>query len=134
MSPRRSAATRAASSSSDGSKSGASKRDQKEGAMKALVAGIAVVAVLTGGASAQPLHDHLQCFRVSDPLALSGIVDVDASPIANQLGCRLGKGRYFCAPASKTVISSNYGILDMPGRELSDDRICYKLRCPKPYP
>ena len=85
-------------------------------------------------ARAQPLHDHLECYKMKDPLALKGVVDVDASPVASALGCKLGRGRYFCAPASKTVLASNVVPSPVAGRELSDDRICYKLRCPKPNP
>ena len=83
---------------------------------------------------AHALHDHLKCFKMQDPLGLRGVVDIDAAPVAAPHGCKLGKGRYFCTPASNTVFNGNTQTSPFPGRELSDDRICYNLRCPKPDP
>jgi hypothetical protein len=106
--------------------------------MRARIVGHCLSVVMLASAAlpgpVRALHDHLECYKIKDPLKLRGVVDVDASPVANALGCKLGKARYFCAPASKTVLSSNVGTELVPGRELSDDRICYNLRCPKPPP
>lgn len=106
--------------------------------MQARIAGRGAVMVMLVtaifAAPAHALHDHLKCFKMLDPLALRGVVDIDAAPVATPAGCKLGKGRYYCTPASKTVFNSNRQTFPFSGRELSDGRICYNLRCSKPNP
>jgi cysteine-rich repeat protein len=84
-------------------------------------------------------NDHLKCYKVTDPLALKGIVDLNSPQFGLEAGCTIKKATKFCVPATKTVKSAHVGkttIVPAPigGRELSDDYICYSISCPKPVP
>src|SRR5262245_31042658 len=86
--------------------------------------------VLSGPVPARAVVDHLECFKVADPLVLKGVVDVDVSRIGTTLtGCKLGSAKLYCVPATRTVISANVPVQPFDGRPLLDDRICYALRC-----
>jgi hypothetical protein len=86
-----------------------------------------LVPAAAGPAVAQ-LRDHLQCYRVRDPIPLQGVVDIDSLKGLHP-GCRLGKAKLYCEPATKAVESSNRPILPITGRGLLDSRICYRVRC-----
>jgi streptogramin lyase len=73
--------------------------------------------------------DHLQCWRVRDPLRVAATVNIDTSRLGVHVGCRMSKARLFCAPASKAVTSSEVPILPIDGPPLVDGRICYRIRC-----
>ena len=79
-------------------------------------------------------RDHLQCYRITDRLALKGVVNVSSPRTGVESGCTLGHAKLLCDPARKTVIQSNVPVLPVGGRGLLDSRICYRLRCPRPFP
>jgi hypothetical protein len=78
--------------------------------------------------------DHLECYKIKDPLALRGIVDLDSPQFGVAAGCSVSKAKMFCVPAEKTVIQATdkngaITLLDVPGPD-PGDRICYKIKCP----
>ena len=113
----------------------------KESILKAVVGVCAAVACLASAAPASAqLYDHMRCFKVKDEAKFAGTVSLTA--FQTQFGvadnCRIkGKGKLFCVPVDKQVVEfedkSKDGIAQLPvfGDELVDDRICYKVKCPK---
>src|SRR5215468_9434965 len=93
---------------------------------------IAVAVLLAGTASAQ-LMDHLECYRAKDPLKLKAVADLN-SALGLEPGCSISRTRYFCAPASKTVTESNVQTMAVSGQELTDERVCYRIKCAPPFP
>lgn len=80
---------------------------------------------------AQSPFDHLKCHKVRDQLAIKGLVDLDAlQPQFSDRGCRLGKAKLFCAPVSKTLLAPPVVHPEIVGQSLTDDYICYRLKCP----
>jgi sugar lactone lactonase YvrE len=96
-------------------------------------AALLLVAVTAAGGPAHAVRDHQHCYRIADPLALSGIVDV-SGPFGLEPGCRLGKAKLFCDPADATVVVANVPVGAVTGRGLLDGRLCYRLHCPPPHP
>jgi hypothetical protein len=99
---------------------------------------IAVLSALAGPAAAQ---DHEKCYKIKDPVKLSGTLDLTTPQFGLEPGCVVGPAKYFCAPASK----SNVAVIDkatkLPIEPLlfnappaTVDRICYKIKCPVPPP
>jgi hypothetical protein len=82
--------------------------------------------------------DHLQCFRIRDPLKLRGRVDLDSPQFGLTSGCTIGRARYFCVPAAKSVTaatdnSTGDPIMLLPiSGEVLRDTICYNVKCPRP--
>jgi len=103
---------------------------------------LAVVAVTLGGAVAT-VHaaDHLKCFKVKDNGKFNAAVALTA--LQEQFGvnenCTVkGKANLFCVPVEKTVqtfegLDKNGASVQIPlaGDDLIDDRVCYKVKCPK---
>ena len=81
--------------------------------------------------------DHLKCYKVTDPLKLSGTADLDTPQFGPDAGCAISKkARLFCVPATKTnvaVVDKKTGTpltpLPISGPD-PGDRICYKAKCP----
>lgn len=97
------------------------------------------VATILGLALAAPAltqtpTDHLQCYKVADPTKLKGILDIDSPQLGLTTGCKISNAKLFCVPASKTVRETSGRVLPVGGQTLSDDRVCYKIKCPKPFP
>jgi hypothetical protein len=93
---------------------------------------ILAVALPWSAARAQ-VGDHLRCHGVKDPLALRGRVTIESPQLGADVGCELGAARLFCTPAVKTVLQSNVPLLPIGGDALTEDRVCYKVRCrPRP--
>lgn len=80
------------------------------------------------------IADHLECYKIKDPLRLKGIVDLDSPQFGQDAGCKISKAKLFCVPASKTVRESNVETRLVTGEPQSDDRICYKIKCPPASP
>lgn len=79
--------------------------------------------------------DALQCFRIKDPQRLKGVVDIDTSAFGLAAGCKIGKAKQYCVPASSSVQSATasgvpISLLDIGGPPVGA-KICYKVRCPK---
>lgn len=92
---------------------------------------LAVVSAAAGDADAQ---SDLRCFKVKDPLALKGIVDFESAQVGLEQGCSIKKGAFLCVPGTTTVVEANnkkdpIALLPVTGADLSDSRICYKLKC-----
>jgi len=81
--------------------------------------------------------DHLKCYKVTDPLKLSGTADLDTPQFGPDAGCAISKkARLFCVSATKTnvaVVDKKTGTpltpLPISGPD-PGDRICYKAKCP----
>jgi hypothetical protein len=105
----------------------------------AAVAAAGLLAGLATTASAQV--DHEKCYKIKDPVKLKGIVDLTTPQFGLEPGCKIGKAKYFCVPASKTVISAVDKATGLPiaplpvyAPDAPVDRICYKVKCPVPPP
>jgi len=93
-----------------------------------------VLVLLATGASAQPA-DHLQCFKIKDPVALKGVVDLDSPELGAAAGCKVSKAALLCVRAAKTVVSASNGgqpVVPLPheGADAGARRVCYKAKCP----
>jgi len=99
-----------------------------------LLCGAAALVSLPNAANAQ-LRDHLKCYRVKGVSTFSSAtVDLAAlRPRFPSDNCRIkGRATELCVPASKTVVSLEGGSGQaLPGQDLSDAQLCYKLKCPK---
>jgi hypothetical protein len=94
-----------------------------------------------GGAQ---VSDHLKCYKVKDALALKGTVDLDTPQFGLDPGCKISRAKLFCVPATKTNIAVTNKKTEQPITPLPigggasgarpDDRICYKVKCPEPFP
>jgi hypothetical protein len=99
-----------------------------------------VASALASGASAQ-INDHLECFKIKDPLKLNAVVDLDALQdrfdvaTVGLKGCVLAKkATMFCVPVTKSVRPATppTPATGLVGPPLQTDQLCYKLKCPKP--
>ena len=85
--------------------------------------------------------DHLKCYKIHDPLKLSGVVDLDSPQFGAESGCTVSAAKLLCVPARKTVVSAVDRATGAPITPLvfwappaPGDRICYKVKCPRPNP
>jgi len=107
----------------------------------ALLAGVVVGLSLTAApdvAQSQPAFDHLKCYKMKDSVKFKATATL--TPEQSQFvpaSCDIvGKGRFFCVPTDKDLTA--FTPLTKPpipqevvnGQVLSDDRICYKIKCP----
>jgi hypothetical protein len=100
---------------------------------------VAAAGLLVGLATTASAQDHEKCYKIKDPAKIKGLVDVTTPQFGLEPGCKLGAAKFFCAPASKTVISVTSGgtpIVPLPvyAAPAPGDRICYKVKCPVPPP
>ena len=91
--------------------------------------------------AAAQVPDHLECYKIRDPLKLAGIVDLNSPQFGRETGCKVSAAKLFCVPASKVVVSAVNKATGTPITPLSfwappapADRICYKMKCPRPTP
>jgi hypothetical protein len=93
------------------------------------------VAVLLSGAGVahgQAL-DHLKCHKVKDPLHLprtTADLPTDLQPEFAASGCQILKPKFFCVPVAKQNVVPAPPRPDIVGQDLSNDFICYKIKCP----
>jgi len=79
--------------------------------------------------------DHLECFRATDDLRLKGVVGVDTLDLGVYGDCSIGRSKLVCVPASTTVQHVSVSPeLPLVGTGMDDPRVCYTVRCPRPYP
>src|SRR5690349_8968043 len=96
---------------------------------------VAMLVLWTVSARAQ-VADHLKCYTIKDPVALTGVVDLSSPQFGAEPGCRISRAHFFCVPASKSVVSAMDNATGMPITPLpvsgpdAGDRVCYKLKCP----
>jgi hypothetical protein len=102
------------------------------------LAATVTLALLPALASAQPF-DHQKCYKIKDSAKFSASVDLFAFQTQFNVDptCRVkGKAQIFCVPVEKTVndliypAGSDMGPIVMPGQDLTDDRLCYRIKCP----
>src|SRR5262245_19072559 len=84
------------------------------------------------------IPDHLKCYKVADPLKLTGTLDLDTPQFGVDAGCRMSKAVLLCVPATKANVDVTYratGVpiipVDLSGPD-PGDRLCYKVKCPTP--
>jgi len=102
------------------------------------VAARALLLLLPLTAAAQPVPDHLKCYKIKDPLKLAGFVDLNGPQYGLEPDCEISRARLFCVPVVKTVLSA-FDISTKPPTPISPipvngpnpgDRICYRIKCP----
>jgi len=105
------------------------------------LAAVAAAGLLAGLATTASGQDHEKCYKIKDPIKLKGIVDLTTPAFGLEPGCKIGKAKYFCVPASKTVISAvdkatglPISLLPVYAPAAPASRICYKVKCPPPVP
>src|SRR5262249_15510350 len=77
---------------------------------------------------AEPVADHLECYRVHDSGNINGSVDIDSEHFGLSKDCRIRRARFICAPAVKTVIDTKVDpLLSVYGPPAAVDRICYEV-------
>lgn len=95
---------------------------------------IGILLLLASTASAQ-VADHLQCFKIKDPVVLKGVVDLDSPQLGVAAGCKVSKAALYCVAAEKSVVSAadrGQPLVPLPhrGADAGAARVCYKAKCP----
>ena len=90
---------------------------------------------------AQDVNDHLKCYKIKDSHKYMAVADLitnsDQSMYPSEAGCRiLVKSKEFCLPVKKDRTMQPNDKRDAPhedvvGQDLTNDFLCYKVRCPK---
>lgn len=87
------------------------------------------------------VFDHLKCYVIKDPNKLKGFVDMESPQFGLEAGCKIRKAKKFCVPVKKTVDTANTFVnkqpvmlMPIPGQNLIDDYVCYKVVCDPPVP
>jgi len=79
--------------------------------------------------------DHLTCYKVKDPLKLKATADVDTLRQGLSAGCTISKAKMYCVPSGAQNVDDGSGVsVSSSGPRSSSERICYKVKCPEPYP
>jgi len=98
-----------------------------------------MTALMLGAGTGRAATDHLECYKIKDPLALAAVVDLDSPLLGLAPGCKVSKAKMLCVAAAKTVVSAvnkqtGAAIVPVPLAAVpsSNDRICYKVKCPVP--
>lgn len=97
---------------------------------------LAIVSFASAATAAAATADHLECYKIKDASRIAGKVDLTSAQFGFQDGCKVVKGMQFCVPVTKNVTGlSINGVTAAPlpiyGPPVADDRICYKVVCPK---
>src|SRR5262245_57624763 len=103
---------------------------------------LVVVALALAPPAVAQVPDHLKCYKVRDPLLVSGTVDLDSPQFGVDPGCKIVRGipPLFCVPARKTVVEARDRATGQPITPLPiagpdpGDRLCYKIKCEVPAP
>src|SRR5690242_11768319 len=91
----------------------------------------AVTSVLLARVAAAQTDDHLKCYKIKDSGNFSAVINL-TSQVANETGCTVKvKGAMLCVPVTKQVVQTDAPQTTHDGQQLTDDRICYKMKCPK---
>jgi len=94
----------------------------------------AVLWLLTSGAAraASQTSDHMKCYRVTDRDGAAAVADFDTAQLGLVPGCKLrAKSRELCVPVTSDVIGSAETADAVTGENLADQRLCYRIKCPK---
>jgi Protein of unknown function (DUF1566) len=103
---------------------------------------VVVTTVALATLAVAQVADHLKCYKVKDPLLLSGTVDLDSPQFGAEPGCKIARATppLFCVPATKTVVEVRDRRTGQPITPLPiagpdpGDRLCYKIKCDAPAP
>ncbi|MBI3767819.1 MAG: hypothetical protein HY271_04895 [Deltaproteobacteria bacterium] len=102
-------------------------------------AGIAALCLIWAApAAANGIADHLKCYQVQDALKLGGTVDLNSPQFGVEAGCKVSTAMFFCVPVTKTNVAVTNKTTKQPIRPQPvsgpdpGDRVCYKVKCPKP--
>src|SRR5262245_43867626 len=90
------------------------------------MAGVSVACTATAGA--QPVFDHLKCYRAKDALKVTATGELPA--LHSELSdpdCRIGKAKLYCTPVAKTNVQPAPPGPEIAGQPQRDDLVCYKL-------
>lgn len=98
-----------------------------------------VLGVLAGTSAVAQVKDHLQCYKIKDTsIVLKGTVDLDDTLSGALAGCKISSAKMFCTGAAKSNpsvfnITTPITVLPHTGIAIPDDqdRLCYKVSCPK---
>jgi cysteine-rich repeat protein len=87
--------------------------------------------------------DHSVCYTIRDPVQLSGVADLTTPQFGLLEGCRLARTKLLCVPARKRLRSAVDRASKPPapieplpvfGPPEPGDRICYRVKCRRPFP
>lgn len=109
------------------------------------------IVLTAGGAAAQPVADHLKCYKVKDPLRLKGPKPSWLNLEGTDFGtdqCRIvGLFRLYCVPSKAAVTQPIERKFSPPGgpyavftpspwsgEPLVEDKLCYKISCTNTAP
>lgn len=110
--------------------------------MKAILATLIALGMTMAAVPAQAQagpFDHYKCYRVKDTAKFKAKVDLVAFQTQFNIDpqCEVkGRAKIFCVPVIKDVVNLTYpkksplSPVVMPGQDLVDDRLCYKVKCP----
>src|SRR5262245_53633749 len=102
-------------------------RDDMKPTFVALIAALTLPAL----ASAQPVQDHLKCYKVKDSRAKASYT-ADLGGLVSEPGCLIKvPGTMLCVEATKTNVNPPPPDGTDNGRP-AGRFLCYKLKCPKP--
>jgi hypothetical protein len=100
--------------------------------------------VVPAGVAVAQQDDHLTCYKIKDSTKFTAEADFSSlnqdPPFPLEPGCKIkGKAKQFCVPADKDNVQNstapgpdpNYAV-ETAGQTLTNDFICYKVKCPKP--
>jgi hypothetical protein len=98
-----------------------------------------LLALAVGGTASAQVPDHLQCYKVKDTaIILKGTVDLQDQLSGPLSPCKISKAALYCRATTKSNanvfdITTPIVPLQFTGVALADDqdRICYKVSCPK---
>lgn len=107
--------------------------------MMVTLLGTGLVLMTSGHALGQVFEqDHLKCYKVlkdSNPVG-SHVVDLLNRQFGEEKECKVNnKAAYLCAPTRKVSVDGSLVENDPFGfaiDNITDDYLCYKLRCPNP--
>jgi hypothetical protein len=103
-----------------------------------LFAAWTAIAVCPRAARAQPVNDHLKCYKVKDSLSLAAVADLNGPQYGLEPNCKISRPLLFCVPVTKTVKSA-FDTSTHPPTPITPlpvsgpdpgDRICYRISCP----
>jgi hypothetical protein len=98
-----------------------------------------LVALAVGGTASAQVPDHLQCYKIKDTaIILKGTVDLEDQLSGPLSPCKISKAALYCRASIKSNpqvfnITNPIPANGFTGVALADDqdRICYKVSCPK---
>lgn len=103
-------------------------------AIRASLALLVTALLLPSAAAAQ--QDHMRCYKVKDPSAFQGTVDIQPQIAGAETGCAIKtRSKMLCVPAAMTITDDG-GAPDtlIVGATQTKSQLCYKVKCPEQIP